>query len=88
MVAAFGFSEFRQLAEELVMRFVYRRLQAGFIAPMGEPLQELLAGEEEITFDGIGGEIFGYPFNKFPVVGREQFLLMRCAHGEVHEVRQ
>ena len=85
---AFGFGELCQLAEELVMGFGHGRLQAGFIAPMREPLQELLAGEEEITFAGIGGEIFGYPLNKFPVVGREQFLLMRCAHGEVHEVRQ
>ena len=71
MVAAFGFSEFRQLAEELVMRFVYRRLQAGFIAPMGESLQELLAGEEEIALAGIGSEILSHPFNEFPVVWRE-----------------
>ena len=53
------------------MRFVYRRLQAGFIAPMGEPLQELLAGEEEIALAGIGSEILSHPFNEFPVVWRE-----------------
>ena len=69
------------------MRFVYGRLQAGFIAPMREPLQELLAGEEEIAFADVGGEIFGYPLNEVPIVGREQFLLMCGAHGEVHEVR-
>ena len=86
--SAFGFGELGQLAEELVMGFGHGRLQAGFIAPMREPLQELLAGEEEIAFAGIGGEIFGYPLNEFPVVGREQFLLMRGTHGEVHEIRQ
>ena len=41
---------------------------------MSEPLQELMAGEVEISSAGFSCKILSNPFDKFPVVVIEEFL--------------
>ena len=76
-----------ELSVEAIVRGVKGGLQARFTAPMRNPLEQFLAGQDEILLViHILGKILGDPLDEFPVTGGKKFLLMRGAHSEIDKV--
>ena len=81
-----GGGQLGELAKETVLQLINTGLQAGFLPPIGKPLQELLTGEVEVIIAGFSGKILSDPLDEFPVAGTETFLLARGLLDEVSEI--
>ena len=63
------------------------KFHARTVAPTREPLEEIDAGEENRFAAGSAVRVnAAEPFDEFPVVGREKFVFVRGACGEVDDL--
>ena len=70
-----------------MLRQVKGRLQAGFLTPMGHPLQELLPGQVKVILAGLLGELVGDPFDELPISRLYRRILNGSLIGQLGQLR-
>ncbi len=76
--------QLRHLAVEGKLRAAVARSQPVIVPPTRQPLKKLDAREHQrLTVEPPASVHFGEPLDKPPVIGREKFLLVRGARGQL-----
>ena len=70
-----------------MLQQVKGRLQAGFLTPMGQPLQELLPGRVKVILAGLLGELVGDPFDELSISRLYRRILNGSLIGQLGQLR-